>query len=105
MIAQDFLVHMREASPSRSPAEGSVRVLASLTRIAVAYFLVRSKPMHARKRGRAPYGRFDRPVEVCAATALRSARPRCTRQNLQKATRYLIETQCRLKQWLNKRLW
>ncbi len=30
MIAQDFLVHMREASPSRSPAEGSVRVLASL---------------------------------------------------------------------------
>ena len=33
MIAQDFLVHMREASPSRSPAEGSVRVLASLTRI------------------------------------------------------------------------
>ena len=26
MIAQDFLVHMREASPSRSPAEGSMRV-------------------------------------------------------------------------------
>ncbi len=30
MIAQDFPVHMRGASPSCSPAEGSVRVLASL---------------------------------------------------------------------------
>ena len=30
MIAQDFLVHMREASPSRSPAEGYMRVLASV---------------------------------------------------------------------------
>ena len=29
MIAQDSLVHMRGASPSRSPAEGSVRVLAT----------------------------------------------------------------------------
>ena len=29
MIALDFLVHMREASPSRSPAEGYMRAHAS----------------------------------------------------------------------------
>ena len=73
MIAQDFLVHMREASPSRSPAEGSVRVLASLK--------------HSPAYGGA---------STCAHAGKRPARARPAQSvpgKTSKKRRYLIETQ------------
>ena len=73
MIAQDFLVHMREASPSHSPAEGSVRVLASL----------KHSPAYGGE-------------SMCAHAGKRPARARPAQSvpgRTSKKPRYLIETQ------------